>query len=682
MKVERKEEKFLGKIKILDEHLANQIAAGEVVERPASIVKELVENAIDAKASKITVNLEEGGISYIRVSDNGIGMDREDALLAFDRHATSKIHKERDLFQIQTLGFRGEALPSIASVSKVELTTAMDASELAVRVLLEGGQFLGMEDCSRTNGTDVVVRELFYNTPARLKYLKTINTEISQTADVMGRLALSRPDLTFILTHNSRELFHTPGDGKLLHVIHALYGKQVASQMIKLEKADSDFSIKGYLSKPELTRSNRSYLSFILNGRYVRSVPITQSILRSYGTLLPNGRYPIGALHIEMDPKLVDVNVHPTKLEVRLSKERELITLIEEGIKEAFRKQRFMPSVQSNSNTTIASKMPKQIQPALSFSKPSAWQVKETAIKNLHPPIKENELSTMTRPSPVVTQENLEDQSSLEIIGNSNNSNNIAEQAQEATMPSASQIKQKESSIPDSPVIETDKIVESAPPTKIETVEDPSDTIQEPIDESFHSNRRLPFLLPLAQVHGTYIVAQSEDGFYLLDQHAAHERIYYEIFNRKMGEKNHHQQPLLIPLTIECTRSEAEILEAYCSELNDWGLEIEPFGGTTFIVRAYPNWFPQKNEVELIFEIIHWLKEHGKVDSAILRDASAKMMSCKAAIKANRHLRQDEMESLLSQLDLCENPFTCPHGRPIFVHFSSYDLEKLFKRVM
>ncbi|SFW99396.1 DNA mismatch repair protein MutL [Thermoactinomyces sp. DSM 45891] len=648
----------MGKIRVLDEQLANQIAAGEVVERPASIVKELVENAIDARADKIIVQLEEGGISYIRVSDNGSGMEREDAVIAFERHATSKIQRERDLFQIQTLGFRGEALPSIASVAKVELKTAEDASELATLLTIEGGQLLHIEDTSRSRGTDVVVRDLFYNTPARLKYLKTVNTEVGQVADVMGRLALSCPDLSFTLIHNGKELFRTPGDGKLLHVIHAIYGKQVASQMMQVGGEDGDFQLSGYISKPELTRSNRSYLSIILNGRYVRSIPISQSILRAYGTLLPNGRYPIGIIQMKMDPKLVDVNVHPTKLEVRLSKERELCQLIEQSVQGVFHKQRLVP--QAIGAATIKSAAPKPEQSELSFTpvRTNDWQVQERAS------LWNDNLQAQKSPSFRSSDQKkdvdfrVEEKKELENV-----------QEQFSPLLYGSQM--------------PDPVEEKIEPALRDIAEQAESLNITTLDESIEAtNSRFPLLLPLAQVHGTYIVAQSDDGFYLVDQHAAHERVYYEVFYRRMGEKNSTQQPLLIPLTIECTLSEVKTLENYLEELQDWGLDLEPFGGNTFMIRAYPSWFPKENEVGLIYEIIHYLKDHDKVDVAVLRDASAKMMSCKAAIKANRHLRHEEMESLFQQLSECGNPFTCPHGRPIFVHFTTYELEKMFKRVM
>lgn len=658
----------MGNIQVMDDHLANQIAAGEVVERPASIVKELVENAIDAKATRIQIRIEEGGISLIQVSDNGMGMDKEDAVLAFHRHATSKIKREKDLFSIRTLGFRGEALPSIASVARVKLTTSHNASQPAVTIRLEGGEWISTEETEvRARGTDVVVKDLFYNTPARLKYLKTVNTEVSHVADVVGRLALAHPDISFSLKHYQRELFRTAGDGKLLHVLHALYGKQVASRAIPIEAQNLDFSIRGLIVKPEITRASRSYLSIILNGRFVRSIPISQAILRAYGTLLPTGRYPIGVLQLAMDPKLVDVNVHPSKLEVRLSKEKECCQLIEEAIKKAFEKERFVPgfTLSTNKKESVTTK---PVQETLNWDvepreegKPISYEMENNSKRDM-----------VVHEKWIKKPEEKKDQNTVF----SNRSTFLAEEKKLEKK----DLNWKEDEQPEVKWI--DQNISEPSQAMVSSQTPPRLPVQEIEVQEEKKESRLPYLLPLAQIHGTYIVAQSEDGFYLIDQHAAHERIYYEKFSRKLGEENKEQVELLIPLTIECSPAEAEVLNYHLDQLKCWGLEIEPFGGSTFIIRAYPIWFPREDAVKLVHEIIEWLKEHGKVDTSQLRDASAKMMSCKAAIKANRHLRQDEMESLLKSLGNCENPFTCPHGRPILVHFSTYELEKMFKRVM
>jgi DNA mismatch repair protein MutL len=609
-------------IQILSDHLANQIAAGEVVERPASVVKELVENAIDAKASKIDIELIEGGITSIRISDNGVGMASEDAKMAFERHATSKISTERDLVSIRTLGFRGEALPSIASVARVELVTAADDLELATTIFIDGGNKKDSHSTSRTRGTDVIVRDLFYNTPARLKYLKTISTEISHVADVVGRLALANPSIAFHLTHQGRELFRSNGDGKLLHTILALYGKQVAAQMVPIQEEDSDFLVSGFIGKPELTRASRKAITLLLNGRYVRSIPLTNTILSAYGTLLPVGRYPVGVILINMDPKLVDVNVHPAKLEVRLSKEKELAHLLTSAVRSAFLKKTLIPSVMQPKTEHVAYK-----------------------------PVQE-QLHLSPKPSVVIRVEPMQQP----------------------------MIQEERMSFPDIQPVEQAVPKEDLLINKSEEVI--ADTTP-PVQPEVNKERvALPSLLPLAQVHGTYIVAQSADGFFLMDQHAAQERIYYEKFRDEMAKEDHSIQSLLVPLTIECTSSDALLLENYMESLKEWGLELEPFGGNTFLLRSYPDWFPKVDVNQLLSEIIEWLRSHGRVKTTELRDASAKLMACKAAIKANRHLRVDEMEALIADLEKCETPYTCPHGRPILVHFSTYELEKMFKRVM
>jgi len=327
----------MGHIQVLDEHLANMIAAGEVVERPASVVKELVENAVDAGASAIEVHVEEGGLQLIRVVDNGHGMDREDCQLAFERHATSKIRTTRDLFRIRTLGFRGEALPSIAAVSRMELTSSPSSSQVGTRLTIEGGQITNIADAATVKGTDICVRDLFYNTPARLKYMKSIATEIGHISDYVNRLALTYPSIAFTLTHNGKVLLQTSGDGKLLHVMAAIYGVQVAKLLLPISGETLDFRWTGFVSKTEVTRANRSYLSTLVNGRYVRHFGLNNAILRGYHTLLPIGRYPIVTLQIEMDPSLVDVNVHPAKLEVRFSKEDQLLGAIERSVRETLR---------------------------------------------------------------------------------------------------------------------------------------------------------------------------------------------------------------------------------------------------------------------------------------------------------------------------------------------------------
>ncbi|OYD09537.1 DNA mismatch repair endonuclease MutL [Paludifilum halophilum] len=641
----------MGKIRVLDDRLANQIAAGEVVERPASVVKELCENALDAGADRIQVTIEEGGIRSITVSDNGAGMDRDDAVSAFKRHATSKIRRERDLFAIRSLGFRGEALPSIASVSRLTMFTTDGGDGPGTRVTLKGGKLLSTEDWAGSRGTEVRVEDLFYNTPARLKYLKTVNTEVSHVADCVGRLALAHPSVSFRLKHKEKELFRTPGDGKRLHVLYALYGKQVARKMLSFFREDMDFTVSGLVGRPEVTRSNRSYVSTIINGRYIRSIPVVQSVIRAYDTLLPIGRYPIAVLSIEMDPKLVDVNVHPSKLEVRLSKEKELCRLVESGLKDLFQREVLIPKAEINQGRPLSS-APKPVQERLNWTPPAP----DTSAGESLPSGEKVQESRHAFPASLTP-----------------------------SSASPSPVPDKGFASPFSDGGDREGGKKETPPTVVQEqpVEKPFSSPREEVERSGElEEERFPDLTPLTQVHGTYIIAQSEDGFYILDQHAAHERIYYELFSQRMRERDREQQSLLIPLTIECTPSEAELIQTRLSQMNEVGIEIESFGGTSFLVRSHPRWFPSGSEEDLIREIIDWMKSGDKVDTYRLRDDGAKMMACKAAIKANRHLNREEMESLLKQLQACRTPYTCPHGRPILVHFSTYEIEKMFKRVM
>ncbi|SHE38525.1 DNA mismatch repair protein MutL [Seinonella peptonophila] len=628
----------MGKIQVLDSQLANQIAAGEVVERPASVVKELLENSIDAKATKIVVTIVDGGTSSIRVSDNGLGMDREDAVLAFSRHATSKIRYSRDLFAIRSLGFRGEALPSIASVAEVSLTTSA-TSGLAIRVQMAGGDLVNISECSRGQGTDVHVDRLFYNTPARLKYLKMVTTEVSHVADVVGRMALAHPAISFTLLHNKKELFRTPGDGKLLHVMHALYGKQVARQLTPIEAEDLDFRIYGLIAKPEVTRASRSYITWILNGRFVRSLPLTQTLLRAYDTLLPIGRYPIAALHLEMDPKLVDVNVHPSKLEIRLSKEKECCRLVQDVIRQAFAKETLIPKVNIQRSTPHRTEQQSFDHLRSTNQEKGSWivrepQVKQPPIQNSQETSKENNKRSVERPE--LDTSSVDQPKALD----KKDHKELAQVLEQVVVEALDEIPQEQ---PQSP---------------------------------------FPIMNPLTQIHGTYIVAQSDDGFYLLDQHAAHERIYYEVFSKRFDQVSRKQQLLLIPLSLELSPANAQLLLRHLQDFQKWGIEVEHFGGNTFLVRSYPIDFPSDELEPLIHELLEWLQDQRDIDWSRLRDTSAKMMACKAAIKANRHLKREEMEALLQDLAMCDQPFTCPHGRPIFVHFSSYDLKKMFKRVM
>lgn len=670
----------MGNIKLLDEHLANMIAAGEVVERPASVVKELVENAIDAGATKIEVHVEEGGLELIRIVDDGQGMDREDCCLAFERHATSKISSTRDLFRIRTLGFRGEALPSIAAVSRIDLTSSPSSSQVGTRLGIEGGHIVEEREVAAVKGTEVCVRGLFYNTPARLKYMKSIATEISHISDYVNRLALTHPDISFLLTHNQKSLLQTSGDGKLLHVMASIYGVQIAKLLLPISGETLDFRWSGLISKTEVTRANRSYLSTLVNGRYIRSYALNNAIMRGYHTLLPIGRYPIVAIQIEMDPTLVDVNVHPAKLEARFSKEDELCQAMEQSVKDTLRNG--LGIVRPMTSQPKARVVTQVEQPQFDLQLPAGpiARSQEAAVNPREWRAKENVEQAVKDAKIYYAKPDLIEQRIPDRAGGHLPASDVRMSADVV-------LGQRETEQVSDPR-ERGTIERREPePERMDVLADEAKAADnQPPDVPLSGEESaVPVLYPVGQVHGTYIVAQNDTGMYLIDQHAAQERIFYEYFMEKLRHDSLASQLMLFPHTVECTAAEAARLEKRLSLLQSFGLEIESFGNRTFIVRAHPHWFPQGAELEVIEELIQFVLEAGEsvqADVRQMREKAAIMMSCKASIKANRFLTHAEMESLLNQLRTTTSPFTCPHGRPIIIHFSGYDLEKMFKRVM
>ncbi|RDZ12230.1 DNA mismatch repair endonuclease MutL [Priestia megaterium] len=625
----------MGKIVQLSDELSNKIAAGEVVERPASVVKELVENAIDANSTVIEIELEEAGLSKIRILDNGDGIASEDCLTAFKRHATSKIKTEQDLFRIRTLGFRGEALPSIASVSMLELKTST-GEEAGTHLKLRGGEIVHHELTSSRKGTELVIENLFFNTPARLKYMKTVNTELGNVTDVVNRLAMSHPEVSIRLMHQGRQLLYTNGSGDVRQVLAAIYGMAVAKKMIPINVQSLDYEVNGYVALPEITRASRNYMSTIINGRFVKNYGLLKAVQQGYHTLLPIGRFPIVFLTITMDPLLVDVNVHPAKLEVRLSKEAELFELIEQGVKAAFKKQQLIP------DAVVPTKSKSAVQPTeqqtFTFdhqSKPSGYQPSNTVRE---PSFKEASARVDEIVPPVKTEVIRQD---------------------EELEPTFREIEHYEESVEENALIP-----------------EPNHSAKE------QPEPRVPAMYPIGQMHGTYILAQNEKGLFIIDQHAAQERIKYEYFKRKLGEVDSEVQELLMPLTLEFSGNEALILEEYKDMLAEVGVFLEPFGQNSYIVRSHPQWFPKGEEQETIEEMIQQIFTMKRVNIEKLREEAAIMMSCKGSIKANHHLRNDEIFALLETLRKTTDPFTCPHGRPIIIHHSTYEMEKMFKRVM
>ena len=593
----------------MDEVLANKIAAGEVVEKCMNVVKELVENAIDAKATSIKIELMDSGVKEIKVTDDGIGMDREDAVLAFSRHATSKLKNENDLFHIGSLGFRGEALPSIASVSNVTLNT--NNGVVGTEVEIHGGKLMSVNPSELAKGTSILVRDLFYNTPVRLKYLKSLYTELAYITEYVNKMALSYPEIRFVLTNNDKVLLKTDGSGRLLKVINDIYGLSVTKKMIEIKNENEDYQISGYISYPELQKSNKNAITLLVNGRVIRNLDIIRYITDSYHTYIPQDRYPIVVMKIDVDPILVDVNVHPTKMDIKFSKMDTLKDLIIKTITSKLESLTLIPDAMLE--TTV--------------------DENKTRISTIYTPDRFQEFDENKKEEEFQEFEKM----------------TLTLETQEETAPY--QKNGEEDSNTASVITEVKK-------------------------------ERIKKMYPVGLVHGTYIIAENEDGMYIIDQHAANERVNYEYYLREMSNPKPITMDLLVPITLELASNEYIILKEHFDILDQLGIGYEEFGFQTLLIRSVPVWLTKSNiEVALrkIFDIIT-VREDFRLDRYL--DHIAATVACKASIKANDHIELSSMEVLLERLRSCENPFTCPHGRPTIITYSKYDLEKLFKRSM
>lgn len=645
----------MGKIKELETSLANKIAAGEVVERPSSVVKELLENAIDAQATEINIEVEQSGVSSIRVVDNGTGIAQEDLGLVFHRHATSKIVADDDLFHIRTLGFRGEALASISSVAKVTLKTCTD-NENGHEIYAEDGKIIHQKPAKAKKGTDIQVDSLFYNTPARLKYIKSLYTELGKITDIVNRMAMSHPEIRISLVSDGKKLLSTNGSGRTNEVMAEIYGMKVAKDLVHISGDTSDYHLEGFVAKPEHSRSNKHYISIFINGRYIKNFVLNKAILEGYHTLLTIGRFPICYINIQMDPILVDVNVHPTKLEVRLSKEDQLYDLIVTKIREAFKDKILIPQNDLNHAPKKNKVLETFEQQKINFEKQQS-QIGETSAPYVHDQKDKNH----------------------DVESHKNNLDSTSSTNNEST-----EVSNELHNYIDNSYLQSQKEVlfdmEQNTSNEYEISNQQSNDIKGTVSQTPH--RRVPYMEIVGQVHGTYIIAQNENGMFMIDQHAAQERIKYEYFREKIGEVTNEVQNLLIPLTFHFSKDEQMIIDQYKDELDKVGVHLEHFGGHDYIVNSYPVWFPKEEAEEIIKDMIELVLKHKSVDVKKIREDAAIMMSCKKSIKANHYLKNNEMADLIDQLREAEDPFTCPHGRPIIINFSNYELEKLFKRVM
>ncbi|MCD8914731.1 DNA mismatch repair endonuclease MutL [Staphylococcus simulans] len=642
----------MGKIKELQTSLANKIAAGEVVERPGSVVKELLENALDAKASEINIEVKQSGIESIRVVDNGTGIEEDDLHLVFHRHATSKLNEDSDLFHIRTLGFRGEALASISSVAKVTLRTCTDGQN-GHEIYAEDGAIINQKPAKAKQGTDILVESLFYNTPARLKYVKSLYTELGKITDIVNRMAMSHPDVRFTLVSDGKTLIKTNGSGRTNEVMAEIYGMKVAKDLVHITGDTSDYHLEGFVAKPEHSRSNRHYISIFINGRYIKNFILNKAILEGYHTLLTIGRYPICYINIEMDPILVDVNVHPTKLEVRLSKEEQLYQLIVEKIQDAFKDKILIPHNDENKLHKKNKVLETFEQQKLDFEKRQAEQKADDNTEDR-------------------TNESQNDNAATDHNAGQNDSH-VAE-----TNDSTDYQNAQKAVLSDLDAYETNDFDTEAEDDNINETGQIQDVRE---TQNAQPKHRVPYMEVVGQVHGTYIIAQNETGMFMIDQHAAQERIKYEYFRDKIGEVTNEVQNLLLPMTFHFSKDEQMIINEFKDELDKVGVHLEPFGSHDYIVNSYPVWFPKEEAQEIIQDMVEYVLDHKKVDIKKIREAAAIMMSCKKSIKANHYLRNHEMADLIDQLREMEDPFTCPHGRPIIISFSNYEMERLFKRI-
>ncbi len=626
-------------VRILPDILSNKIAAGEVVERPVSVVKELVENALDAGATRIVAEIEKGGRDLIRISDDGSGMSRDNALLAIERYATSKIFTDDDLFAIKTFGFRGEALPSMASVSKFTLTTREHDSDVGTRIQINGGKIVDVSDAGAPPGTMMEVRNLYFNTPARRKFLKGVNTEMGHIADAFSGMALGNPHVGFRLLHNNRlvKAFSSPADMKTR--AGEVFGMATLPYLCKVSMTQGEAGVTGYVSDPSLTRSTSRNLRLFVNNRLISDKGIVAAIFKGYKGRLMKGRYPLGILFITLPFDQVDVNVHPSKLEVRFSDQRQIFALVVRAVNHAL-----SGAERSGSAESLPLEEPEEIEEAIVDGLPHA------------------------HPRPVHTS--ADQRKRAAVVDRS-----LFQWGKNHGEPAKNKVSELESDLP-FPEIERGK--SSAPEVAVKP-EGP-----EPGSGKICQGCR-PDPVVVGQVMGTYIVLQSDSGMILVDQHAAHERIVYERLKKRSDSYRPPSQTLAVPETLELTYKEADILEQIIPELEAVGMEIEPFGGTAFIVKAVPAIIDDQDVRPLILDIVEKLLESGgdaMDDTREWLDECIILMACHTAIRANQVLNRQEMETLIRDLELCENPNHCPHGRPTKIQWQRQEIEKLFKRIV
>ena len=625
----------MANIQVLDQNTINKIAAGEVIERPASVVKELLENAIDARATAVTVEIRDGGISFIRVTDNGCGIPKEELPVAFLRHSTSKIQSVEDLFTVSSLGFRGEALSSIAAVAQVEVITKTPASLTGSRYQIEGGVEKGLEEIGAPEGTTFIARNLFYNTPVRRNFLKTPMTEAAHVSSLVEKIALSHPEISIRFIQNHQNKLHTSGNHNLRDIIYTVFGREIASNLLPVEQQSEMISVRGFIGKPVIARSNRNFENYFINGRYIKSSIICKAVEEAYKPYMMQHKYPFTMLHFTMEPEFLDVNVHPTKMELRFRDGEQVFTMVRDALAQALQEKELIPEVRldSRAEQKAAEQEKRKLMQEKRIPVPEPFERKRMEHLHITPPA----------PAPVPTP---------------------APSA--ASLPTPAD-RGKPGILKETPAPYGEKV----PPRQMDLF---SEKLLEPTSRSHHKL--------LGQLFDTYWLVEFQEQLYIIDQHAAHEKVLYEKTMATLKSREYTCQSVNPPIILTLNSNEEVLLQRYQTYFTDMGFEIEPFGGREYAVRGVPGNLFAIAKKELLMEMIDGLSEDTSYRNPDMIYEKVAAMSCKAAVKGNHRMSSQEADELIEQLLQLENPYACPHGRPTIVLMSKYELEKKFKRIV
>lgn len=653
-------------IQLLDQATINQIAAGEVIDRPSSVVKELLENAIDAKATAITVEIKDGGISFIRITDNGCGIEKDQVRKAFLRHATSKLHTIDDLLNIGSLGFRGEALSSIAAIAQVELISKPPEAMLGISYQIEDGEEKSLTQIGAPDGTTILVRNLFYHVPARKKFLKTAATEGNYINQLMENMAMLRPDISMRFINGGQNKLYTSGNGRLKDLIYTIYGREISSNVLEINYECPLFAVTGYIGKPIISRGNRTFENYYINGRFVKSRLIAAAIEQAYKPFMMQHRYPFTVLHIKIKPELIDVNVHPAKMEVRFQQENEIYELLAGAIENTLRGKEFIPDVSDDG------KAEKKVQEKQKLPEPFEQRRLQAMKEIIPPPPAEHKTQSEQKLPRNEEQPKVPSKLSEPVCEYKAEKKHTIKDS-DSKWESASGIHKRIGQ----DVSQTVNQMPTQPEQKLEKPEQQTLFTEPLLSEKARIHHRL-----IGQLFDTYWLIQYGNQLYIMDQHAAHEKVNYERLMEAYRKKERITQFVSPPMVISLTRAEEAILEEFKSEFERIGFTIEPYGGREYAISEIPANLYGINEKELFLEMLSDLEDRGSMQPSELIASKLASMSCKAAIKGGQKISFQEADALVSQLLTLENPYACPHGRPTIITMTKYELEKKFKRIV